>query len=120
MEKKFNLKTGKLGEDIAEKFLKEKGYKIISRNFKTKYSEIDLIVVKNKFLVFVEVKTRVGDNFGSPEGAINRKKRSRLEKAARAFTAFNNWEGPFRIDAICIVLDKNHKVNQLRHHENIS
>jgi len=119
MEKKFNLKTGRLGEDMAKKFLREEGYQIISRNFKTRYSEIDLIAKKDNSLVFVEVKTRVGNNFGSPEEAINKRKRNRLKRAAQAFVAFHHWEGPFRIDAVCIVLNKEGEISQFRHHENI-
>jgi len=113
------LETGKLGEDIAEKFLRGKGYQIISRNFKTKYSEIDLIAKKDNSLVFVEVKTRVGNDFGLPEEAINRRKRSRLKRAVQAFAAFHNWKGPFRIDAVCIVLNREGEIAQFRHHENI-
>lgn len=120
MAKKFNLKTGKLGEDMAENFLKRKGYQIIARNFKTKYSEIDLIAEKDKVLIFVEVKTRAGDGFGSPEEAINQEKRKRLKRAAQAFVAFHHWEGSSRIDAICIVLDKEGEITQFRHHENIN
>ena len=120
MGKKFNLETGKLGEDIAEKFLREKGYQIITRNFKTKYSEMDLIAKKDNSLIFVEVKTRAGDNFGSPEEAINKRKRRRLKRAAQAFTAFHHWEGPFRIDAVCIVLDKEGEIHRLRHYQNIT
>ena len=119
MDKKFNLKTGNLGEDIAKRFLEKKGYKIISQNFKTKYSEIDLITRKKDFLVFVEVRTRVGDNFGSPEETINKEKRWRLKRGAQAFVAFNDWKGPFRIDAVCIVLNEDHKVDQFHHYENI-
>ena len=120
MGKKFNLETGKLGEDIAEKFLREKGYQIITRNFKTKYSEMDLIAKKDNSLIFVEVKTRVGNDFGSPEEAINKRKRRRLKRAAQAFTAFHHWEGPFRIDAVCIVLDKEGEIHRLRHYQNIT
>jgi len=104
---------------MAKKFLREEGYQIISRNFKTRYSEIDLIAKKDNSLVFVEVKTRVGNNFGSPEEAINKRKRNRLKRAAQAFVAFHHWEGPFRIDAVCIVLNGEEEITQFRHHKNI-
>jgi putative endonuclease len=119
MVKKFNLETGTLGEKTAEDFLKREGYKIVLRNFKTKYSEIDLIVKKDNFLVFVEVRTRIGDNFGLPEETINKEKKQRLKRGAVAFISFNSWKGPFRIDAICIVLDNTHKVVQFNHYKNI-
>lgn len=101
-----------MGEDIAEEFLKKKEYEIVLRNFKTKYSEIDLIVKKDNCLIFVEVRTRTGDEFGLPEETIRKEKKNRLIKAAQVFVAFNNWKGPFRIDAVCIVLDKKKKVSQ--------
>ena len=119
MGKKFNLKTGKLGEDIAAHFLEEKGYHLLFRNFKTRYSEVDLIVQKGKSLIFVEVKTRNGEAFGSPEEAINKKKKSRLKKAAQAFVAFHHWEGSFQIDAICLVLGQNDEVLRFAHYKNI-
>ena len=119
MNKKLNLATGKLGEDIATQFLEEKGYKILFRNFKTKYSEIDLITQKGKSLVFIEVKTRKGEAYGQPEEAINQNKKSRLKKAAQAFVAFHHWEGPFQIDAICLVLGPNNEILHLTHYENI-
>lgn len=109
-----------MGEDIAEEFLKKKGYKIILRNFKTKYSEIDSIVKKDNCLIFVEVRTRIGDKFGLPEETIKKEKKNRLIKAAQAFAAFNNWKGPFRVDAVCIVLDKGKKTRQLNHYKNIT
>ena len=120
MNKKLNLATGRLGEEIATRFLEEKGYKILFRNFKTKYSEIDLIAQKRKPLIFVEVKTRKGEAFGSPEEAINRDKKDRLKKAAQAFVAFHQWAGPFQIDVLAIVLGQNNEVLRLTHYENIT
>jgi len=119
MEKKFNLKTGKLGEEIAARFLEKKGYKITARNFKTKYSEIDLIARRKDILVFVEVRARAGEDFGTPEETINREKKRRLKRAAQAFAAFNKWKGPLRIDAVCLVLDENQKAARVSHYENI-
>ena len=120
MNKKLNLETGKLGEDIAANFLEEKGYKILFRNFKTRYSEIDLIAQKGKSLIFVEVKTRKGEAFGSPEEAINKNKKNRLKKAAQAFVAFHHWEGSFQIDALCLVLGPDNTVLRLTHYKNIT
>ncbi|MBR2525950.1 YraN family protein, partial [bacterium] len=65
--KSFNKEKGKLGEDLACKFLEQNGYKIIDRN-KTfsKFCEIDIIALFKNTLVFVEVKTRKNNKFGSP------------------------------------------------------
>ena len=65
-----NLKTGCLGEAIAKKYLQNKGYYIVEENHRTKYAEIDLIARDKGILVFVEVRTRRDERFGSPEDCI--------------------------------------------------
>jgi len=116
-----HLKVGKIGEDIARKFLEKKGYKIIEQNYRTKYAEIDLIArgVKEKVLVFVEVRTKIGENFGRPEETINKKKMRKLRGNAMAYTAIKKWDGFSRIDAICIVLKADYGIERLNHYENI-
>ena len=71
--KEFNLQTGKIGEDIAKKYLEEKGYKIIEQNCRTRYGEIDLVAKDGRDLIFVEVRTKRGENFGTPEESLNKK-----------------------------------------------
>ena len=114
-----NLATGKLGEEIAGKYLEGKGYKIVERNYKTKHAEIDLVAKRKNELVFVEVRTKVGENFGSPEETIDRKKLRKLWGNATAYAARARWQGPCRIDAICIVLKKDYSLGRLNHYENI-
>lgn len=117
--------VGKIGEDLARKYLEKNGYKILEQNYKTKYAEIDLVAersqgfLKGKNLVFVEVRTKVGENFGSPEDTLNKAKLSKVLWNAKTYSAFKNWDGPARIDAICIVLKSDHSVLRLTHHENI-
>lgn len=109
---------GKIGEDLAREYLEGKGYKILEQNYKTKYAEIDLVAQK-KDLVFVEVRTKIGENFGTPEDTINKAKLQKVLWNAKTYTAFKNWQGPCRIDAICIVLKPDFSVQRLTHHENI-
>ena len=117
---------GKIGEDLARKYLEKEGFKILEQNYKTKYAEIDLIAQKSsgflgqKTLVFVEVRTKVGEQWGSPEDTINKAKLWKVLQNAKSYTAFKKWEGPARIDAVCIVLNKDMSVNRLTHHENIA
>ena len=111
----MNKELGILGENIAVDFLQKKGYNIIKRNFKNKWAEIDLICSQNKTTVFVEVKTRVGEQFGLPEDAVNSGKIKRLVRAASYLA-----RGAYRIDAICIVLSKENKVKRIDHYENIT
>lgn len=63
------------GENAAAKFLEKKGYRIISRNYKTHIGEIDIIAQDGNTIVFVEVKTRGNESFGKPFEAVNKRKR---------------------------------------------
>lgn len=116
---------GKIGEDLARNYLEKEGYKILEQNYRTKYAEIDLVAEKKsgifgqKKLVFVEVRTKVGENFGSPEDTINKAKLWKVLQNAKSYSAFKKWQGPERIDAICIVLKPDFSVLRLTHHENI-
>ena len=69
---------GNLGEDIACKFILNKGYEIVERNFYCRQGEIDIIAKDNEFLVFIEVKTRKNENYGRPIDAITFYKRNTL------------------------------------------
>jgi len=78
---------GKQGERIAEDYLKNKGYKIIERNYRCRGAELDLIVLDRRVIVFVEVKTRTGHGFGSPFEAVEFRKQQRMIQAAQHFLA---------------------------------
>lgn len=114
--KEFNLKTGKLGEEIAKRYLEGKGYKIIEQNYKTKYGEIDLVCRKGKELIIVEVRTKIGNDFGTPEESLTKKKIKKVWLNALAYTGKNNWKGDYRVDAVCIVLKYNGGVERINHH----
>ena len=117
--KKLNLEIGRLGENIARDYLENKGYKIIEQNYKTKYAEIDLIAQKENGLMLVEVRTKTGEQFGSPEETINKKKMRKLRMNALAYTSRIKWQGPYRIDAICVILDENHNLGRINHYQNV-
>ena len=118
--KKFNLQIGKLGEEIAKDYLKKRGYEILAQNFKTKYAEIDLVARQKNELVFVEVRTKRGLDFGSPEDSLNKKKLRKLWFNARGYINWAKWRGLYRIDAICIVLKPDNTLNRLNHYKNIT
>ncbi|SRR3989339_728203 len=111
--------VGKIGENLAKEFLEKQGYKILEQNYKTKYAEIDLITEYKNCLIFVEVRTKIGENFGSPEETINKAKLRKVLWNAKNYTAFKNWPGPCRIDAICIVLKPDYIISRIDHYENI-
>jgi len=117
--KQFNLDVGRKGESLAKEYLQKKGYKIVEQNYRTRYAEIDLVAQKGGVLVLVEVRTKIGEQFGSPEESLNWRKRTRLKKNALAYTSSKRWTKLYRIDAVCIVLTQDHSVQRLDHYENI-
>jgi putative endonuclease len=100
------IKKGKEGEEMAARFLIEKGFEIVERNYRYKRSEIDLIVKKDKWLVFVEVKLRSSDLYGYPEDFVDYKKAKNIIDGAEQYTYDNNWQGNVRYDIVSIRLLK--------------
>ncbi len=76
---------GDFGEELASKFLIEKGYLILTRNYRSKSGEIDIISKINNTLVFVEVKTRKNADFIYAREAVNHKKQERIRNTARKY-----------------------------------
>jgi len=76
---------GKRGEKLAESYLKKKKYRILERGFKAFGGEIDLIALDKDTLVFVEVKTRKGLEFGYPQEAVTVQKQKQLQKIAQGY-----------------------------------
>ena len=77
-----NIEKGKKGEDIAAACLKKEGYRIIERNYRCLYGEIDIIAMDAGDIVFIEVKSRKSDNFGSPEEAVGITKQKKISRVA--------------------------------------
>ncbi len=80
-----NINLGKLGEEEAAGLLRENGYKIIARNYKTRLGEIDIVAYDKDTVCFIEVKTRNSVRFGSPQEAVCVVKQRRISKAALCF-----------------------------------
>ena len=117
--KKFNASVGQLGERLASEYLKKKGHKILAQNYRTRYAEIDLVTKHKDVLVFVEVRTKVGEQFGTPEETLNFRKLQKVKKNAAAYATRIKWNKLYRIDAVCVVLGENYQVLRLNHYENI-
>ncbi len=98
-----NQITGRWGEQLAQEFLVGKGFQPIGRNVRTESGEIDLILEKDSLLVFVEVKTRTGLNFGFPEESITELKSDHFLAAVEEYLDMNPpGEKDWRIDVIAI------------------
>lgn len=76
---------GELGEDEAVRFLKSLGYRILARQMRNSFGEIDIIAEDGKVIVFVEVKTRSDESGGKPWEAVNQKRQERMTRAALAW-----------------------------------
>ncbi|MCL5746990.1 MAG: YraN family protein [Patescibacteria group bacterium] len=108
------------GEDVAADYLKNHGYKLIERNFRKGYGEIDIVAVKGKTLVFVEVKTRTTDLFGGARESISGFKLRNLTKTAQFYSLLHpKLPEAMRIDAIFIEVNSKGKFN-IEQIENIS
>ncbi len=114
-------RLGKLGEDLASTFLIKHGYRILVRNFRLRYGELDIVCIKNAVLVFVEVKTRIGRAYGSPEEAVTPRKLEEVIQTSQ-FYAQSHPALPKlqRIDVIAIELDEHEQVVRLEHIENVT
>lgn len=101
-------KVGKEGEEYATKYLEEKGYKIIQRNFECKQGEIDIIAKEKNEYVFIEVKTRQNYNYGMPCEAVNEKKQKHIWNATKYYLYSHKLENKFiRFDVIEVFKRKN-------------
>jgi len=76
---------GREGEGIAERYLRKKGYRLLQRNYRCPIGEVDLIALDRRVIVFVEVKTRTDDSFGSPLESVHPLKQRKMIKAALFF-----------------------------------
>ncbi len=91
---------------MAARFLIDKGFEIVERNYRYKRLEIDLIVKKDNWLIFVEVKLRSSDAFGYPEDFVDYKKAKNIVDGAEQYTYDKNWQGNVRYDIVSIRLQK--------------
>lgn len=92
------------GEETAQNYLEVRGIRIVEKNYRTQYGEIDLIGFENDDLIFFEVKTRSSVKFGYPEDAVNSKKIEKIELVANEYldnASSNNLN--WRIDTIAII-----------------
>ena len=95
-----NKKLGKKGENLAVKYLKRNGYKILKRNFTNPYGEVDIVAQKGDTVAFIEVKTRLSDVFGAPSEAVNYKRKQRYIAAAKYFFYERDMDCTVRFDII--------------------
>jgi len=111
--------TGKQGELLACNHLKKKGYRILETNYRTRSGEIDIVARQKDTLVFVEVRAKKSNSFGTPEESITAKKAQHLRSSAyRYLYAHPKVTGPWRIDFIAVEINDKGKATRIEIFEN--
>ncbi len=110
------IEFGKQAEKTAVEFLKTKGYKILQRNYRTKFGEVDIIAEDKGTICFVEVKARHSSSFGVPEEAVFARKQRQISKAAIYYLKSNNLlERSARFDVLSLLyLDNLPKISLIK------
>ncbi len=98
----MNMGKGADAEQLAAAFLQRQGLKVVSRNYRCRFGEIDLVAQDGKMLVFVEVKSRRSDAFGGAAASITSGKRDKLLRAARHYLVQSKSAWPCRFDAVLL------------------
>ena len=109
-------KLGNWGEGRASQFLQDKGYDILTTNYRSSYGEVDIVALDGTELVFVEVRTRRGGKFGTPEESLSKAKVHRLVSTCQDYvqnTANENTD--WRVDLVCIYLGPGREVRRIHH-----
>lgn len=100
-----HLILGHKGEDIAARYLEQHGYTILDRNWRCGHKELDLVVYKENTVVFVEVKTRSGTDFGDPWSFVDDRKIRRIVNSADAYIRLRCIDADVRFDIVSIVAE---------------
>ena len=112
-----NQQLGSLGEKLAAKYLKQKGYKILEKNYKCKLGEIDIIARDGEEIVFIEVKTRTADPYVRGIYAVDKRKQEHILRTASWYLSATGCGLQPRMDIIEIELDSDNKLMRVNHIE---
>lgn len=117
----YNKRIGDYGEQLAAKYLTKKGYKIINKNLKLSYKEIDIIANFKGKIVFIEVKTRTSELLGKAEDSMSAKKLHHLKKAISMYVGNNKNIDPnnIRLDLVCVDINISSKIAKIKHFEDL-
>lgn len=110
MAKTEKQKTGKWGEEVAMRYLRERGFEIKDLNWTFQHLEIDIVAMDKDELVIIEVKTRGSDAFGEPEMFVNKTKQAKLIRAANLYLDQKKLTNEVRFDVIGIIKQNNESV----------
>jgi len=107
-------RLGEVGEELAVRLLKGRGYIILDRNVRVpEVGEIDILAQEGDTLVVVEVRTRRGGPAFAPDDSVGERKRARLAALAEAVAYQRDWAGPLRVDFVAVELDRQGRLRRL-------
>jgi Predicted endonuclease distantly related to archaeal Holliday junction resolvase len=108
---------GKLGERIAERWLVERGWRVLAKRYRSGHRDLDLVVERAGAVAFVEVKARRGRDFGHPVEAVNWRKQRELARSAKVWVSrFGRAGQTYRFDVVGVLIEGDHA--HIRHVEN--
>jgi putative endonuclease len=112
----MRISTGKRGEELAAAYLAEAGYRIIERNYRCLFGEIDIVAEEGETLVFVEVKSRCSDAYGDPQLAVGRQKQRKISMISVHYLAERHLRHrPARFDVVAVkLLPAGHRIELIR------
>lgn len=102
MATSLSKRKGQFGERIARRYFERRGWQCLGQNIHTRFGELDLVMLDGLTLVFVEVKMRRSNRFGTPEESVTQHKRTRMQTAGLIYLDRTQWQGPFRFDVITL------------------
>jgi putative endonuclease len=121
MSQEARQRLGQLGEAIAAEHLTRRGFRVLDRNYRTRWGELDIVANDGRTLAFVEVKSRRASlRLGTPFEAVDLGKRAQVRKMGRAWLAAHPdrpWASAIRFDAIGLVFDRSGRLLALEHLE---
>jgi len=112
----YQQRIGRSGEQKAVEYLSEMGYQLLEHNYSSLYGEIDIIALDQDMVVFVEVKTRTSNTFGTPEDSVTATKIEKLQNTALMWL-LDHPEAPedWRIDVISVLIDQENNLLDMQH-----
>jgi putative endonuclease len=109
---------GQRGEALAAAFMEDQGYVVRERNWRCSAGEIDIVAEDGDCLVFVEVRTRRGRKYGTPEESVTPAKQAKLVEVAQTYLQEHSWDSDWRIDVVAVEMTSGGKLLRVELIEN--
>ena len=116
--KSYNKDIGNYSEKIAERYLESKGYYILDKNFRNKFGEVDIICRKADLIIFVEIKSRYTNSYGSPLESVTCYKQNKILSTSKYYIyKYKLYNYYIRYDVIELLLNNNNNSFKINHYK---